>query len=185
MYVYDVENWHFLAVNHAAIASYGYTLEQFSSMTIFDIRPEFEWPRLRASFVQEPGRDQARCGIWVHKRVDGTLLDVQTVSQYMQWRDHPARMVLAIDITRQRGAELALQSTAAELEERVHRRTLELEAANRELEAFPYSVSHDLRAPLRAVRGFSELLKTECAPLLTEQGLHFLSRIEAGCEQMG
>ncbi len=72
-----------------------------------------------------------------------------------------------------------------ELEWRVLERTAQLEVANRELEAFAYSVSHDLRAPLRAMDGFSEVLQTEYSSKLDDQGKHYLERIQAAANRMG
>lgn len=60
-----------------------------------------------------------------------------------------------------------------------------LKAANQELEAFTYSVSHDLRAPIRQIEGFARLLEEHCVERLDEQGLHFLTRIKDGARQMG
>jgi PAS domain S-box-containing protein len=78
------------------------------------------------------------------------------------------------------------QKRAAELlEQRVGERTAELEAANRELEAFSYSVSHDLRAPLRGIDGFSEAVIGLYADRLDEQGKDFLRRIRAATQRMG
>ncbi|MEW6667423.1 MAG: ATP-binding protein [Thermodesulfobacteriota bacterium] len=73
----------------------------------------------------------------------------------------------------------------AELEQRVRDRTTQLEAVNQELEAFAYSVSHDLRAPLRAMTGFSGALLSTCSDGLDEKGRHYLQRIEASAERMG
>ncbi len=72
-----------------------------------------------------------------------------------------------------------------ELEGRVRRRTAQLEEANRELEAFSYSVSHDLRTPLSAIDGFSGMLEKAAGAQLGEQQRHYLGRIRAGVHQMG
>lgn len=72
-----------------------------------------------------------------------------------------------------------------ELERRVHERTAELEAANKELEAFTYSVSHDLRAPLRHIGGFSKLLTEDFSGSLPPEAQHHLQRIEEGTRRMG
>jgi len=71
------------------------------------------------------------------------------------------------------------------LEQRVAERTIQLEAANQELEAFSYSVSHDLRAPLRAVNGFARIVLDKYGPLLPEDGQRYLERIRQGGHQMG
>jgi light-regulated signal transduction histidine kinase (bacteriophytochrome) len=73
----------------------------------------------------------------------------------------------------------------AELEERVRQRTAELEATNRELEAFSYSVSHDLRAPLRSVDGFSLALEEDFLQSLNDEGRDYIRRIRAGVQKMG
>jgi len=85
---------------------------------------------------------------------------------------------------RQRAAE-EVSRLNAELERRVVQRTAELEAKNKELEAFTYSVSHDLRAPLRHMDGFARLLHEECSGQLDETAGHYLDRIQQGSRQMG
>lgn len=89
------------------------------------------------------------------------------------------------DITDRKVAEQALQEAYNELDERVKARTRDLEAANRELESFAYSVSHDLRQPLRAIDGFSQALLEEYDDKLDEQGREYLSRLRAGSQRMG
>lgn len=88
------------------------------------------------------------------------------------------------DITARKQVELENARLYAELERRVQNRTRELELSNRELEAFSYSVSHDLRAPLRAIAGFSALLHEQQAETLDSQGKHYLERIMAGTVRM-
>jgi len=83
---------------------------------------------------------------------------------------------VGVDITAQQPAEQEILRLNSELERRVADRTAQLQAANKELEAFCYSVSHDLRAPLRSIRGFNEVLLERYAPNLDPRGQEFLRR---------
>ncbi len=120
---------------------------------------------------------------------------------YLDWRLSPVfdqhgkvELVLGIsrDITALKQAEQALRTREksislrnAELELRVQERTAQLEAANKELEAFAHSVSHDLRAPLRALEGFSAVLLASYPDRLDERGQHYLHRIQEASRRMG
>jgi len=91
---------------------------------------------------------------------------------------------ISTDITDRKRAEQEVADLNADLERRVAERTAELEATTRELDAFAYSVSHDLRAPLRALNGFSQLLLDDYADQLDETGVAHLHRLQANATHM-
>ena len=95
----------------------------------------------------------------------------------------PQELKQRVDYYREREALLSRQ--ADELELRVKERTTELRAANEELEAFSYSVSHDLRAPLRAIDGFSQAIIEDYSDKLDEDGLDYLDRVRKASQRMG
>jgi len=98
----------------------------------------------------------------------------------------PLRVSGAIaDVTDRKQAELDVLRVNAELEQRVRQRTTQLEAANRELEAFAYSVSHDLRAPLRGIDGWSLALLEDYGGSLDDAGRQYLNRVRSETQRMG
>lgn len=94
-------------------------------------------------------------------------------------------MGVGIDITQRKQAENEVRALNATLEQRVAQRTAELQAKNRELETFTYSVSHDLKAPLRGIDGYSRLLLEDYAEKLDDEGRRFLNSVRQASVQMG
>ena len=114
----------------------------------------------------------------------GHIITVLGSAERIEFGGEPCLLSVTRDITDRKLAEDRIRNLNAELEQRVRERTAELETANQELEAFSYSVSHDLRAPLRAIDGFSHILQQEFASRLDETGLRYLARIRAGTDRM-
>jgi PAS domain S-box-containing protein len=120
-------------------------------------------------------------------RADGAYADVMDRGYVLRDEQGKAvRMIGAmLDITARKRAEEEIRKLNAELERRVVERTAQLEASNEELEAFAYSVSHDLRAPLRAVDGYTSILAEDYGPGLDEEGRRLCSAISRGARTMG
>ncbi len=302
VWVFDMDTLRFLAVNPAAVTRYGYTVDEFRSMTIRDIRPPEDVPRLLERVAHLGEQSGARPDKpWRHRAKEGALLEVEITSHMLTFEGKRAQLVLAHDVTERRRAEAALQAseeqfrslavtandaiisadasgnityfnpaaerafgyTAGEvagksltvlMPERFHElhrrgldrylstgvahvigRTVELagrkqdgtefpielslaswrrehetaftavirditarkqadddlkryaaqlEAANAELDAFAYSVSHDLRAPLRSIDGFSLALLEDSGDSLDATGRDHLRRVRAAAQRM-
>ncbi len=121
-------------------------------------------------------------------RTDGIVrwIEAQGVFLEAQGSQRGERVIgVSRDITGSKQRQDELRRLNEELEQRVAERTQALEATNDELEAFSYSVSHDLRAPLRTIDGFSRVLEKEYAGRIDEQGRDMLRRLSAGAQKMG
>jgi len=171
MWVYDLQTLRFLDVNEVACQKYGYTRDEFLSMTIRDIRPPEDIAAMEESVLQTPAQ-VFNSGVWRHRLKDGRLIYVEITSHETRYRGRLARFVAPLDVTERVQAEAALRILNEDLESRVLIRTQQLEASNRELmiatsaaeaanqakSEFLTRMSHELRTPLNAVIGFAQLL---------------------------
>ncbi len=172
MWVFDVQTLAFLAVNPAAIAQYGYSRDEFLAMTVADIGTSEEAVRVR-SYIGEPNLGPRRTGHWLHRRKDGSLISVDVITDSLDYRQQPARLMLATDVTEREQAEAAktklneeLEGYRSHLEELVSVRTAELAAARQQADdanlaksAFLANMSHEIRTPLNAIVGLNYLLR--------------------------
>lgn len=183
MWVFDIETLRFLMVNDAAVTHYGYSREEFLSMSILEIRPPEDVPAVEKA-ARLPVEGVTTPAIRRHRRKDGTIVFAEISAHSMLFDERPAKLVLAHDVTERKQAQEALVHLNETLEQRVADRTRELALANKELESFSYSVSHDLRAPLQVIDGFSRALQSKHADVLDGKAMHYLNRIRAGTGQM-
>ncbi len=177
-----------VAVSDCWLETLGYTREE----VIGRLSADFLTPESRARAQTEvlPGffRD-GYCKDVPYQvvRRDGQVLDVLlSATAELDAEGHVARSLAVMkDVTDRVRAETELVRYRAHLEALVQARTAELAAANKELEAFGYSVSHDLRAPLRAIDGFSQALEEDYAAVLPPAGRDLLHRIRAAVARQG
>jgi PAS domain S-box-containing protein len=125
-------------------------------------------------------------GEFVNRRKDGKIyITEQTITPVRSQGGEITHFVGVMqDITERKQAEAQIRSLTENLEQRVRQRTSELECANQELEAFAYSVSHDLRAPLRHINGFLDLFSKTAIPALSEQERLYIGQVAASAKQM-
>jgi PAS domain S-box-containing protein len=142
-------------------------------------------------FIRDLWTTIARGKVWhgeiKNKAKDGSYYWVDTtIVPFLNDKGKPRQYVaIRADITERKHAEDEIRKLNLELERRVAQRTVELESANKELEAFSYSVSHDLRAPLRAIDGFSQAVLEDYGAQLPEEGKRYLETIRGGAQRMG
>lgn len=142
-------------------------------------------------FFRELWATIARGKVWhgeIRNRAkDGVCYWVETtIVPFLDDRGKPRQYVaIRADITERKRVEATIRTLNEELEKRVKERTAELTAANRELEAFSYSVSHDLRAPLRAIDGYSRVLIEDYEDALDDDGRRLLGVVRSEAQRMG
>ncbi len=173
--------------NRGAEEFYGWTAEEVVGKVTSHQLLHTVFPAAR----EKINADLLRTGRWegelVHTKRDGT--QVVVASRWSMEQDGQGRPLATLetnnDISERKQAEEEIRELNAELERRVIERTDELKASNKELEAFAYSISHDLRAPLRHVAGYSELLQKNAVSVLDEKSRRYEMMILESAQKMG
>jgi len=186
IYIFDAETLKFIQVNRGGRDNIGYSMDELRGITPVDLKPEMS----RADFMKylEPLRSGAKERVQFktsHRRKDGSTYPVDVYLQLSTFESMPVFVGIILDITERVKAEQEVRRLNESLERQVAERTSELSAVNKELEAFAYSVSHDLRAPLRGIDGFSQALSEDYSDKLDDDAQNYLVRIRSATRHMG
>ena len=169
-----------LSWNRGAENTYGYTAGEAIGQSISFLIPPDRPDEIPATLAKSKRSENYRTE---RLRKDGRRIHVSlTVSPIFDAQGH---VVGVSSISRDITDRIEAEESIEKLNEDLKHRALELEAANKELESFSYSVSHDLRAPLRAINGFAQALIEDCAGQLDEEGKSHLQRVCAASQHMG
>jgi PAS domain S-box-containing protein len=173
--------------NEVYRAMLGYSESELKRLTYVDLTPE-RWHAFEAKVVEQiVARGHSDVYEKEYRRKDGTVFPVElrTVLTRDENGNPSGMWAVTRDITERKRAEEEVHRLNAELDQRVTDRTAQLEAANHELEAFSYSVSHDLRAPLRAIDGYGRILAEDYEDRLDPEGRRLLGVMSSETRRMG
>jgi PAS domain S-box-containing protein len=176
-------------VNTQTEAFFGYDRSELLDQPVEMLVPERyrnAHPGHRTGFFQRPSTRAMGAGRDLYgRRKDGTEMPIEIGLNPIVTDEGAFVLASIIDITERKRADAEIHRLNDELELRVIERTTQLEAANKEMEAFSYSASHDLRAPLRHLAGFASLLQKNGASQLDENGRRYVNTIIEESNRMG
>ncbi|OFV99814.1 MAG: hypothetical protein A3F68_05045 [Acidobacteria bacterium RIFCSPLOWO2_12_FULL_54_10] len=168
-FVFDRETLKFLAVNESAIRVYGYTRDEFRNMTLKDIRPQSEVPRLLEKLAKD-SLDGISKSLSKHRKKDGTTIDVEVFGQWINFDGKQAKLIVVKDITDRLRIEADFRKAKDIAEE-----------ASRAKSEFLANMSHEIRTPMNGILGMTELtLLTD----LTSEQREYLSMVQSSANSL-
>ncbi len=174
-----------LDLNESFQRMFGYSREEAVGRTVLELG-FWAFPERRARFVAEVrARGMVSGYEFVMRTKAGALRDMTTSTVLIDIGGVPCLISVSRDVTDRLRAEEEIRNLNVTLEQRVRDRTAELEEAVREMESFSYSISHDLRAPLRAIAGYAKIVEEDYAAAIDAEGKRLLDRIAGGAIRMG
>ncbi|MEA5079045.1 MAG: transporter substrate-binding domain-containing protein [Anaerolineaceae bacterium] len=173
-------------VNRVSLELFGAKNKEELLSSLTPLMTQEAWESIKEQLLQV----QFATANFVTETVNNTL-NGRTLYLELSWtimpgheKDLSSVIVSLVDITERKRVENEIKQLNLELEERIQRRTLELERSNKDLESFSYSVSHDLRAPLRAINGYAEIIVNDLAPKVDGDVLRYVEAIKKNATNM-
>ena len=187
IYVHEMDTGKVIEVNQRAVEVTGYTKEELLTSDPNDFitsHPDYTLEKA-LGYIQKAATGQQQFFEWLGKKKDGSFNWFEVNLKKANITGQERILAFFREINDRKKAQLEIQKLNEGLEQKVMERTTQLETANKELEAFSYSVSHDLRAPLRIIDGYTGIIVSDYGNKLDEEGNRLLGIVTENARRMG